>query len=554
MRRVNHTGTFPGLGTLATCLLVGAASVSGLAQTPTPPSPQNGAAAAQQPQEVQPLVGQGTTTEVKIKSIEKDPFEYEPINPVFWESITYNMNLENYIKVIVSADRYLKDVRGNVDDESEGKLALAMGMEHLGFSYGATSFYVDLVKKRLGTHVGIEALRGLNRIAQSNFYDKDEVGSDILSNNEFGPLPKELQSFVGFHAGIYNLTHGFKDWSDANIAMIEPNSFWYYQMEYLRALGDVARNKLDFATQRLEKIWKEAGAFPFVQRRATVQYARAMFEKGDYDKAYELYRSLSNIDLAPREFARVLVERAWTRFYQRDYSRALGEIAVLEAPVYRNFIPFESYVIKMLTLKELCHYDQVFATAKVFRERYLPAIEQIKKRVPLKSSTVLARYALLNQQRQYNANMINQLREEVKKLKDYNFLEIESMRGIFERYAAKENELKSRIEEDLEIGATEAAEQLLDIEEQVSFLDYAAKLDSLRVITKAEDRRYESEKITYLKFDRIYWPVTDEYWQDELGDFKTLINSRCDRYDTGTVSNPGQSAPKSKGGKKGEFD
>ena len=111
-------------------------------------------------------------------------------------------------------------------------------------------------------------------------------------------------------------------------------------------------------------------------------------------------------------------------------------------------------------------------------------------------------------------------------LAEYNWGAFSFHQVILEEYQRMDKILQSRIDLELEEKARYAANELLDAEEQVLFLEYTSRLDELR-IRRGDDRIYKAEDISYVTFEKIYWPVDGEFWWDEMPDYKMLISSRC---------------------------
>ncbi len=78
----------------------------------------------------------------------------------------------------------------------------------------------------------------------------------------------------------------------------------------------------------------------------------------------------------------------------------------------------------------------------------------------------------------------------------------------------------------MESKARDSANELLDAEEQVLFLEYTSRIDQLRV-RPSDEANYKSQEISHLTFEKIFWPADGEYWWDELPDYSMLISSRC---------------------------
>jgi hypothetical protein len=71
------------------------------------------------------------------------------------------------------------------------------------------------------------------------------------------------------------------------------------------------------------------------------------------------------------------------------------------------------------------------------------------------------------------------------------------------------------------------AERLLDANEHVRLLEYVSDLDEYRLQRAFENRDYKSERADNYAIDRLFWPVTNERWNDELTRYHVLIDDRC---------------------------
>ena len=467
------------------------------------------------------------------------PYSYEPLDVEFWEEIKSDLNNSNFTSLIDRGQARVKS-RGVASEQgAEAMLAVAIGLKSLGITWGASYHLMKLVRDNLGSQVAQAALFHLNEIAQSFPTDPEELSESFLNNFEFGPVHHEIQSFISYHVALYNQAYGFTKWVEPELKRIRPNSYWAYKYRYLVALGEVARNRVDSGFEKLRAIVVDPNTPDPIRNYSEFQLARLIFEKGDLAKAYSIYTGLEGLPI--RERGRVVLERAWARYYLRDYAKALGLIEGLEAPFFQPSRVPEQYVLKMLLYKTLCHYQSVEKSADQFRKNYEKPLRAIRKRKELHREPTLVARALMSGKLQELANFVNQLREERNKLVDYKWDDYPFYRELLDLYSKKDAQVRARIQLLLEAKTKDAAEELLDTEEQVAFLDYTAKLDKLRIVQRGERREYQSEQISYLTFDKIFWPVQQEYWLDELENFTVILKSRC---------NQDQSQPTPKKGKK----
>jgi hypothetical protein len=450
--------------------------------------------------------------------------DYIPSNKVFWSEIQEPLKDSNYEKVIDLAESQMSSSKKDSLDYAEARLAQAMSLKHLNFAYGATVILGDLIKNKLGTSVAGQALVELEDISKNYAVDEKYVYGELLNDLEFDNISGPAQDFVAFNQGMFDLLKGFNKWSNQDFKKITPDSYWDYKLKYLSALGDVAHDHVDAAIDKFTLIVNSPTVPESIKLSAIHQGARLQFEKGDYPKAYKAFRQ---VKLNPREKGLILLERAWSKYYEKDYSKALGLLAALESPLFDTARSPEPYILKMLMYKELCYYNAAFNVPKEFQNRFGISIQKIRGRKDLKKDPAIVRLALLDQRLEKWADLLNQVKDEKSFLSDHSWDKYSFYKNLKQAYDLEITELGQRLDWLLQDKSREVANQLLDWQEQIVFLDYQTKLDSLRVIRPAKESDYISEEIPHLTFDRIYWVSEGEFWLDELESLKVFVKSRC---------------------------
>jgi hypothetical protein len=258
---------------------------------------------------------------------------------------------------------------------------------------------------------------------------------------------------------------------------------------------------------------------------ATHQQARLIFEKGDYPQAYKIFKK---VKLTPRERGIILLERAWAKYYQKDYSKALGLLVALEAPYFDPSRTPEAYILKMLMYKELCYYDAALSVVKEFNKHFGGSLNAIRKRGDLRRDQVLVNLAVLDQSVANWVNFLQQLKDEKEILANYNWDNYVFIKNSRRTYDFEMDRVRNQLDWILKEKVRKAADELLDWEEQVNFLDYSTKLDSLRVVKPKSEIPYKAEDISHLKFSKTYWASQGEIWFDELEDYKVFVESQCE--------------------------
>ncbi len=468
---------------------------------------------------------EGLSTELKpgfIASPEK-PFTYLPVDIGFWTKITNLKREKNWPATIVEGAKR-SDKFGDTPEGREGQLALAQGLRARGFSYASFLSLTQLIKSQAASKIGEAALHELAALTLENHYDQHGL-EVLLNSNEFGPLHPEIQSFVSMHRYLYNLRFGFTKWANLDRSLILPNSVWDWELRYWQAVGDVARDKTDKAEKQFAEVKDSHQASEKTKQWAKLQLARILFERAQFNNAHDLYTSIG--DLGVREKGRLLLEVAWTKYYLKNYDKALGLLMALRAPYFQPSLTPERYVLESVIYRDLCHYEAVDSTVKKFNEAFHDSLSAIKKRKPLAGDRTIVNLALLDRDVQPKANLIDSLRREQRELSRYSWKSLKFFKATILAYKQRDKSLQRELDLVLESKSRGVAEQLLDAEEQIQFLDYTSKLDALRIVRAGEDRDYKSQQISYLTFESIFWPVDKEFWWDEFDDYKTLISSRC---------------------------
>lgn len=469
----------------------------------------------------------GKTTDVPVLDKMELPYVYSPVDPDYWRGVEQKIKDKEFTKIIADGLDLTDDYGYDSDDGIEGMLSVGVALRHLDLNYAATLVLKEVALKRISSEIAAKALYELSLIDQNSYLDPVDMIDDFLNSNEFGTLHPDIQSFVSYYVSLSDLINGFKNWSKIEGGLVKNESYWYFRTQYLKAINEVTQNKLDEAEVRFSRISKNETLNEKIRKRADLQIARISFEKKDFVKAGNIYKTL--IDFPQREKARILLERAWANFYQKNYSESLGILQGLKAPIYMVAVTPERYILEMIIYKQLCYFEKVSRVAKEYYAVFGKSVKNIKKRKDLSKDKIVSQMALTNMRLQDQANFINQLRDEALLAKELGVNKFKYLKTIADKYSHKDQEVQKRLYQLMDNVYPQVSEEILDAEEQVKFLDYTAKLDALRIVKKGEERNYQSEKISYVKFDKVFWPVEEEYWSDELVDYKVLIKSQCDQ-------------------------
>ena len=257
-----------------------------------------------------------------------------------------------------------------------------------------------------------------------------------------------------------------------------------------------------------------------------------------------------------------LFEQSWAYFMAGDYPRALGNIHTLQAPYFPNSFYPEAEVLKAVIYFANCNYDAATIVVARFNKKFIPLREQLEK--------ILKRYKGANQEepfykfllevREGKANLDSNIKPIVEiALSDRQLLRnIEYVKVLDDETARyrksppdfRASGLGQQVEDSLKLARDLAVRQagelalsryqrnvdelsehlrngekiLIDITAaQRNLLDQ--KLQQGQV-SKAESKIYGVVKPDE---EHVLWPFDGEFWRDELGFYRQVVESACGR-------------------------
>jgi hypothetical protein len=270
----------------------------------------------------------------------------------------------------------------------------------------------------------------------------------------------------------------------------------------------------------------------------------------------------NQVDKTSEYWLDALFEESWAYFMAGDYPRSLGNIHTLSAPYFPNSFYPESEVLKAIIYFTNCNYDAATTVVAKFNLRYTPIKDELEKilknykgenredaffkflldvregkgDIPA-SVRPIVEIALSDRQLLRNIDYVKLLEEEEKRFKkspsDFQSsglgMEVsdalklardlavrqagELALGRYQRYVDELNE-HLRNGEKILIDITAAQRNLLD-----------EKLQTNQV-SKAEAKIFGVVKPDE---EHVIWPFNGEYWRDELGFYRQVVESACGR-------------------------
>jgi len=421
--------------------------------------------------------------------------------------------------------------RTNATFENYGwvQFFLAESFNNLGLSHAAVTYYYLVAKMRLQPEVIGTALSRLETIARTKPFDEDLVYEQLIYDSDFGTLPPQIASWVGYAQGLMDYTHGFNDWGERHFKTIDPNSTYHLSALYLQAVEAVRERRDNEAFDLIQLVLRSPIREPIAKNQARLALARLLFERSDFGEAIENYDQVTQVDLS-YEQGLILTEKAWAAYYVNDHMRALGFLHALGAPSYEPFLFPDVYLLKAIIYKDLCHYLAAKNVVRAFKFRYGRALEQLKERIPLDRIERIRRAAVLEGPLARRTHFLQLLRQEVVTLSDVSSgWEKSGLLKHAQSIYAQALDVQNRVwQKDFTKAGDHVAERLLETAEQVNILDYETGLEIYRPLDeRAAAISLEEETAWPDKSLNVYYDFDGEYWNDELHDYHVMITSRC---------------------------
>lgn len=459
-----------------------------------------------------------------------EPFKYQPLRYEFWTQVDGLLADGKTGEVIrlVSGENFKKL---KLNERAELYLAVAEAAVKADHPYLAfllaheITHIFPLSNQALRSYFLVEEILKKNSLFDELIIGETFIEQDI--NLESKKIPPELKGFLGYILFQSHRQQGFVKWEKMAQKWIAPDTEWSFRFEYDKGLYELYNDRFDNSLKIFQGLMDNEKASDFLRKKAKRQVARLIFEKGEFQKSFEMLKSLQ---FEQDDRGAILLERAWAKYYMKHYSKALGLLTALDTPLFAQSRTPEMDILKMLIYKELCHYDEVFKVKKAFDVKYKTALDNIKKREVLTANNELMQLALMKPNLKNYSMFIGGLR------RDFQWFNQWAASGDFltdirARVNLKDKQLQDVIALKLNDQIRKTANEMLDWNEQVSFLDYQTKVDSLRLKRSDKELNYRPEAIPLITFDHLYWLYKGEMWLDELENLRVLVESKCEKTD-----------------------
>ncbi len=369
-----------------------------------------------------------------------------------------------------------------------------------------------------------------------------------------------LRGRRAFDEGDYEAAQGFLD-------QVDDRADHHLQARYVEAVIQVRQGKLQQAADGFAGILRanprhgDPAEIERVWHLAWLDLGRIHYAVERYDEAADTY-----YERIPRDseyWPQALFEASWAHARTEDReSRALGQIMTLESPFLADsFWAPEARLLEAFILYSLCQYDRTWESLDTFDAEYGPVAEELRAFVEPYADRELppdhAYRRIYAEDSEYAEQLPAAIFGALER--DQAFLgphrrvleiegEIEQVRRtkpqwrdspVGEAVLASLHEDREKMMRRAgivlvnelhgtrrELASLMGQAELLRLEavsgQRIELTRMAADPDAVDVAEHLE-QRYATDP------QYVYWPFSGEYWQDELGYYRPVVEGRCTR-------------------------
>lgn len=429
------------------------------------------------------------------------------------------------------AVRQFWEILQSSEEGSEGfesaNYFLGQSLFKLGYYYAASEYFYTVVRGAGNTEFIKGSLEQVKEMVEKDYpYDSRLLIDDLIFSSEFAFLTPELSDFVNYQQGVLNFRYGYNRWAKRHFDRIQPETYYSYRVQYINAVELIKKEKIQEAMAILQKIIEADFDDVDLKARARQTVARLLYEQKQFEESLLAYTA---VDSPITKQASTFMEKGWNYYFLKDYPKSLGSLHALGAPIYKGYFDAEKFIIRMLIYKEYCLYGAARLSVEDYQKEYGEAVKLIKTRGDLSQSERLLNALFWSEGIKQRYDFLQAVMKEQENMQGRKAWKEQGLRDyLVKLYDLKVKEIKQSLQADMYDGLQAVSERLLDEDEQINLMNYEIRLDELKRVKMFEGINLSQEEKLPLTHDKtIYWHFDDEFWTDELQDYKYMIKDEC---------------------------
>ncbi len=423
---------------------------------------------------------------------------------------------------------FVENVPPTDENHAWAMFFLARSLVDLKLTHAGAVYLSRIARERTNPQVVPRALEELQKLTDLP-HDEVLIDEQVFGTIDLGFLPEDIAGYAHYQQGLVDLRVGNERWATTHFAKLPEGSAEASRARYAMLVTRLKNARKDLPKDMVEQfleLAKDEKLTRDSRNEAMLAVARLKYEQGDFNGALDAYGRVQLPQLDPGR-ASLYLEEAWTRYQLGQAHAAMGILTTLDAPAFREeFLP-DKYLLRAMIYRDLCHYLPAKRAAKELTRRYADSLEAVREREDLSMDPRLLRAAAAHGGTRRAKKFLDLLELEGEQLGRYAGSFGEHLFGHLTRlYDLSRAEAVRVYQERLKSAVRVEADKLLRSAEQVRLMEYEVGLKLYERVKKGaklvpllEEKALGAHDVAF-RFD-------DEYWNDELRDYRFSLKSRC---------------------------
>jgi len=423
---------------------------------------------------------------------------------------------------------YTENLPSTDENYAWAQFFLAKSLIEINLRHAGAVYLARIARERTNPAVLPKALEELQKLTDLP-HDEVMIDEQVFGALDLGFLPEEVAGYAHYQQGLVDLRVGNERWATTHFSKLPEGSAEASRAKYAMLVTRLRTAKREIPKEMVDQFFelaKDEKLTLEARNDAMLAVARLRYEQQEFQGALEAY---ALVKLPPLDTGRatLYLEEAWTRYQLGQIHAAMGLLTTLDAPSFREeFLP-DKYLLRALIYRDLCHYLPAKRSAKELTRKYADSLEAVREREDLTQDSRLLRAASARGSTKRARKFLESLELEGEQLGRYAGTFGDRMFGYMTRlYDLARAEGQRIYTERLNESVRVEADKLLRAAEQVRLMEYEVGL-------KLYERVKRGSKLVALieeeplKPDQVAFKFVNEYWNDELRDYRFSLKSRC---------------------------
>lgn len=289
--------------------------------------------------------------------------------------------------------------------------------------------------------------------------------------------------------------------------------------------------------------------FEILKETCHIHVARVYYTRKDYKKALDLY---DRIPKHSYKWPYLLLEKAWSHYYLKDYNRTLGILTTYKSPLLSSYFSAESEVLNALSYFRMCLWNDTLKVIEQYYKVYKTKSDDLKKILVKhkKSHTFFLKLLFTDVQKTEKANafirnLVTQVKKQVKFSVDVvNYKKAQNELKFVRKM--KKSPFKTLLMKDLKTEISWRAKHLNHLL-KVAMFDFlndihrfSFEMFNIKLEIYAQQRNlvYKNKRLVSYRNrgsdeniaredHQQFYNFRGEFWADELGEYSFGLKSNC---------------------------